>query len=476
MITCLTLRTLTWILIPMFWGQAGQLNGVPLHLPLRDVVVLGVLGFFFTLKAFKIIRSKAVYGWLDVVMFVNILYILFLYMRYPIGVNSIGSDTLGGRAYAEVIFALGGYWILNQVSMSPGLAKIFPLLLCTLSAFFAVIDTITYIFPSTVPVLSKLYSGIDPESYRREQSGEDTDVSEGDVRTVFLADVGTTIINLMSSYLSPLTFINPMYIWRFLGVLIAVLFCLKSGHRITMPAIGVTILMAAYFRKGFAAMVIMILIGFPPFLLLIAGQGHLYKLPETAQRSLCFLPGDWDPDVKLSAEDSTEWRLQMWDIMLHDDRYIHDKVFGDGFGFSREEFERMAAGGGQIEFMETNSPHSGPVSTIRVAGYVGLGLFILLLLACSVRSWRLIRATKGGPFYPFALFTGIQTIYSSFGFVFIFGDFKGDLPNMILEVGILNLMQRSFLAYRRSIEDAPLPPTPIRAVRPLAAMPAPALH
>lgn len=475
-VTCLTMRMQVWLLIPMFWSCAGQLNSVPLHLPLRDLVVGGVLLYFLTLKAFKVARSKATYGWLDAVMFVNVIYIIFVYMRYPIGVNALGSDMVGGRAYAEVAFAFAGYWILNQVSMPAAMAKIFPLLLCAVGTFFAVVDTITYLFPATVPILGKLYSGIDAESFKRELSDQEADVSEGDLRTEFLANVGGTIINLMSSYFSPLTFINPMYIWRFLGILIALIFCLKSGHRITVPAVVFTILMATYFRKGFAAVVIMVLIGIPPLLLIIAGQGRLYNLPESAQRTLCFLPGEWDPGVKLNAQGSTEWRLQMWDIMLHDDKYIQDKVFGDGFGFSREDMIRVALDDSQDNFMAANMPHSGPVSTIRVAGFAGLGLFLILLFACSVRSWRLIRATKGGPFYPVSLFVGIQTIYSSFGFVVIFGDFKNDLPNMILNVGILNLLQKSFDEYRKSIEDAPLPPKPVKAVRPLAPMPAPALH
>ena len=478
-VACLTLRAKMWLLVPMFWACSGQLASAPGHLPLRDLVVGGVVVFFFTLKAFKVIRVKPVYGWLDMIMIVNVLYIIALYLRYPIGVNAFGSEMVGGRPYMDVIFAVGAYWVLNQVMMSPVQAKIFPVLLCIVGGLQALLSTVTYLFPATVPILGKFYNGIDAESYQREQDQDDSGgADEGDERAQYLLNVGPAIINLMTCYLQPLTLINPMYIWRFTAMGLATYFCLKSGHRIALPSVAICVLLTAYFRKGFSAVIIMALIAFPFAVLLIAGQGRLYSLPQTAQRALSFLPGDWDPDVINSAEDSTQWRLQMWDMMLHDDRYIHDKVFGDGFGFTREVLERMATNRSQEDFMLTNSPHSGPVSTIRVGGYVGLGLFLIFLISAAVKSWQLIVATKGTPFYPASLFTGVQTIYAAFGFVFIFGDFKNDILNMILIVGLLNLYSRSFAAYKKNLEDAPPPALPKKAVQPFAPLPipAPALH
>ncbi|HWB58128.1 MAG TPA: hypothetical protein VG733_01490 [Chthoniobacteraceae bacterium] len=474
LLACFWLRTKTWVLILVFWSWSGQLNSVPGHMPVRDLVVGGVVVFFFTLKAFKVIRYRPSYSWLDIIMGLNVLYIIALYLRYPIGVNAFGSENVGGRPYIEIIFALGAYWVLNQVFLMPKRIYWFPFVLCASAIFFFVLDTFTYLVPSTVPILGKLYGGVDAESYRREEAGDDTD--EGDVRTIYLADAGTKLINIMSSYFSPLTFINPMYFWRFLAFFIAIFFCLKSGHRITIPAIAAAILLTTYFRNGIAAVIIMILIAIPPAVVAIAGQGRLYELPHSIQRTLCFLPGEWNPDVLNEAEGSIDWRVEMWDEMMHEDKYIHDKVFGDGFGFTREQLEDMAFGGTQEDFMETNSPHSGPISTIRVSGYVGFGLFVLLLFGCCVRSWRLIRMTKGTKFFPVCLFVGVPTIYSSIGFVFIFGDYKNDILSTILGVGILNILSRSFAAYQRSIEEPPPAPALKKTVQPLAPMPMPALH
>lgn len=475
-ITCFTLRSNIWLLIPMFWICSGQLNSVPGHLPFRDLIVIGAVGYFFTLKAFKVIKTRPKYTWLDIFLWVNLLYVVSLYLRFPVGVNAFGSDIVGGRVYLEIIFAVGGYWVLNQVMITPKQAKIFPLLLCAVSGFLAVVNTITYIFPSTAPTLGKLYGGVDPESYRREESGEA--YNEEDVRTEYLAGVGASMSSLGWTYFSPLTLINPMYIWRFLLMVVAFIFCLKSGHRITMPSMAITLLLAAYFRRGMAAAFIIMLIAIPPAVLVIAGQGTLYELPESAQRTLCFLPGKWDPEVVNSAEDSTDWRLQMWDMMWHDPKYLHNKVFGDGFGFTREELESMAEHGTQEDFLLTNDVHSGPMSTLHAEGCIGLALFLLMFFAAARRAWRLIRGSAGTPFYPSALFVGIGTIYGMFSFVAVFGDIKNDLPNMVLTVGMLNLLTRGLAAYRKSTEPEVQVPILRKTIQPLAPIPvhSPALH
>ena len=65
------------------------------------------------------------------------------------------------------------------------------------------------------------------------------------------------------------------------------------------------------------------------------------NLPWTFQRTLSFLPGNWDPTAVAAAKDSSEWRYEMWSIALSTDKYIHNKLLGDGFGVSRPDYERM---------------------------------------------------------------------------------------------------------------------------------------
>ena len=126
--------------------------------------------------------------------------------------------------------------------------------------------------------------------------------------------------------------------------------------------------------------------------------------------------------------------------------------------------------------MLTNAPHSGPVSTIRVAGYVGLTLFLLLLIGCAIVAWRLIRAAQGTPFAPVSYCVGIGAIWAPFGFTFIFGDYKNNIVDTVLTTGFLNLLWRSLAAHRKTIEEAPTPLPPLKTVHSLAPLPIPALR
>ena len=69
-------------------------------------------------------------------------------------------------------------------------------------------------------------------------------------------------------------------------------------------------------------------------LVMISLVNLVAPLPPNIQRSLSFLPGTWDQRIRDDANESTDWRVEMWIEVLSSDRYIHDKILGDGLGFS----------------------------------------------------------------------------------------------------------------------------------------------
>lgn len=449
-IICLAMRSRIWMLIPLCWTMVGQLNSLPGHLPARDAVVGLVVVFFLTLKAFKMIKVSAVYSWLDMLMAINLLYIASLYMRRPVGVNAFGSDLVGGRPYIEIIFSVAGYWVLNQVRMTLKQTKMLPILCSLVTLSLGLLSAITYFIPPLAPLIGHIYSGVSAESYKREQSGLTS--AEGDSRASFLAGVGVNTFRFWFSYASPLTMINPLYIWRFFGAILAFSLLLKSGHRLTIPSFFMMALLATYFRKGFAGVMIVSLILTPIFFLLVLMQGTLYELPYSAQRTLSFLPGKWDPDVLSEAQGSTQWRLEMWDIVMHEKKYINNKLLGDGFGFTRAQLEDMETEGKQEDFMLLGAVHSGPISAIRVAGYAGLFLFLVFQVGVAVRSWKFIRVAKGTPFFPAALFAGYAMITAPIQFVLIFGDYGNDINDAIMNVAFLNLLTNAFAEYKKDLK------------------------
>ena len=96
-----------WVLIPLAVGFNGMITGLPLGLPLKDLVYVYVFLVFLTLKALKIVRKKQVMGVLDVILALNVIYLGFVFIRNPVGAQ--GLDTDKSYASACCLFCLLGF-------------------------------------------------------------------------------------------------------------------------------------------------------------------------------------------------------------------------------------------------------------------------------------------------------------------------------------------------------------------------------
>jgi hypothetical protein len=217
---------------------------------------------------------------------------------------------------------------------------------------------------------------------------------------------------------------------------------------------------AAYLRRGMQDVVRLSMLFLPAAALLIAGQGTLYELPLSAQRALSFLPGRWDQVAVDDAKGSTEWRMEMWNAMLEGDKYIHNKLLGDGFGFSMADLTAMASYRGRasseelaLDQLVVGGIHSGPISAVRYVGVVGLAIYIGLMIVVAHSSWRLIRRAEGTEYYPLALFLGLPLLWEPFNYIFVFGAFESGLPPLLCSIGMVKMLNHSLDA--QAAQSAP---------------------
>jgi hypothetical protein len=176
-------------------------------------------------------------------------------------------------------------------------------------------------------------------------------------------------------------------------------------------------------------------------LVLTIGQGRVYDLPFSIQRTLSFLPGSWDPVVALDAEASTEGRLSWWKRVI-EENLIQNWWFGDGFGASVIDVELAARSGtGELAFV-TGALHNGPLTAVRYVGVVGLLLFYALMIASAVYACRCVRWCKGTLLQPVAIYLAIQLVWFPINYALIFGAYDGDLPQEIFLVALLRLVMR----------------------------------
>jgi len=196
-------------------------------------------------------------------------------------------------------------------------------------------------------------------------------------------------------------------------------------------------------------------VGLLALVTLVSIQGSVLQLPRTMQRALSWIPGDWDEATVADADQSSRWRFEMWGWAWNDPRIMRDRIWGQGFGLSLDDMNLIASmlttgGGGpnllggsdREQFMITGTLHSGPLSTIKYIGAVGLSIYLTLLCYMAVVATRLCRRAHGTKAFSLSLFVSIPIIYEPFNFVFIFGALEGSYPQTLFWAGLLNMVYR----------------------------------
>ena len=307
-------------------------------------------------------------------------------------------------------------------------------------------------------VLGKIYDGFAPPVYQ----GTVMPTFE---RMIGVVTGGTSLITALCSFFRPLTLINPLRFARSFLFLVGLVLILISGFRSQLLTVAVIFLLASYFQRGWSDVVVSFAGLFFGAVLLILFNALILPLPLSVQRTLSALPGRWDSRAVRDASDSTEWRLQMWKDIPKGTQYIHNRIMGDGFGFSRAELlamERRQFLAGEItqeDSMIIGSFHNGPLSAVRFVGIVGLVLYYILLIYSAVYAWRLIRTAKGSDFFPLALFIGLEIIWEPFNYTLVFGAFDSGFPNALFNAGMLKLIYNSLLKRAETSSKATSAPT-----------------
>ncbi|MBV8533848.1 MAG: hypothetical protein JO207_08600 [Verrucomicrobia bacterium] len=445
----LTLQDRIWILIPIFWYVPGMAGFLPLPFSVRELAVLTASSVFVMFLALRFIRAEARMELLDWIVFLNIGYLVTVFIRNPVGLSAIGSAMVGGRPYFNSLIGFVAFLVLSRVTLKPGLAKILPLFSCAAQVGISLLGALAHYLPATAPLIARIYSGVDVSEYARQVTGsEDSDINRV---TDLLAGSQAGILTLVS-YFPPLSLLSPFYQIRFLCFLAVCTGFGLAGFRDGIAWMAFVFVMSAYLRGGLKKAFLVVFIAALAVFALEGAHNAGVTLPKTAQRALSFLPGNWDADAKEAAEGSSNWRFYMWEVVLSTNTYIHNKLLGDGFGFSSEELQIMEqeqnGGAGfigaaeQESFLIQGAYHSGPLSAVRYVGAVGLLFYLILLVVAAIYAWKLIRRCQGTDYFPIALFVGIPAIYEPLQYTLIFGGFDSGFPTTLFVCGMLKLISK----------------------------------
>jgi hypothetical protein len=437
-----------YLLIPICWGLTGKVGVLPIPFSIAQLVIIASSVYFIADIIFQKRTEKAPFETIDLWIWINLLYIVTVFFRNPVGFAFLGSgERVGGKPYIDIILASMAYLILSRVRITPVYARKFPFWILVVATFTALTGAVALFTPQVGIILGQVYSPFAPTSLV-------LDVKAGETRFGFLGGLGTTLILYVVAQTNPLNLIHFRHLNSLCLYLSGLVMIFLSGFRNAIVSSILYTVLATFMRDRFLGAVKIAFAGIVVILGAIIISFTNIDLPKTAQRALCFLPGNWDPDAVSDAKDSAEWRFEMWEIALTSDKYIHNKIFGDGFGYMRSDYERarliemgytslMEGESRQEMFLLDGDLHSGPVSTIRFVGYVGLALFLPLLYLLMKMAWRLIGYSMQTGYQICVFFYCIPCIILPIFFILVFGDYRSEFVNILMSAGFMKSLQKS---------------------------------
>lgn len=436
LLTCIFLGRKIWLLFILFHA----LN-VPLLRGFGTIELGQALFIGFTAVIFLMRRQPLhiKFGELEIWMLLIAACVVQVYFRNPVGLNIFGAGQVGARPYFVLALAFITGCILGNIVVQPSEIK-----------WYFRLSIIGSILGVALTAL-RLRGGGRAEFVQ----GKQIDDGRTAGRSGSLNSLATSVAQITVSYVSPLrACLHPL--WGMV-ILFSIAAAAGSGFRNSVAGVGLIYLVAIAYRSGFMGVMFSLVSG---ALLIgtLAVVNIAFPLPPNVQRALSPFPGTWEKRYVDAANESTEWRVDMWKEALLTDYWIKNKLLGDGLGFTRQELEMMqsmmeggrglaSSGSGmtaqQESMMLTGGYHSGPVQSVRIVGYVGLVILWLAMIRVAVHAHRLIMRCRGTEWYPLALYTGIPVIVLPIFFTFIFGEYARDASVVFFAYGIIRLLEKN---------------------------------
>jgi hypothetical protein len=348
------------------------------------------------------------------------------------GLHLLGGEVGGGKKYIVLILGVAIYFALTSRRIPREHWK-FYVGLYFLSALPNFISDVFPFLPAPLNYINLLFPpSMDPTA----------GPSVGIVRLGALSNSAVAVFYFMLARHGLRGMFSPTHPFRALVFLLALGLSLLGGFRGVLIA-NLLVLILLFFLEGLhrTRLLPVVLLGAVLMTALLVPFAR--QLPFTFQRSLAFLPLNLDPQVRLDAEGSTEWRLQIWrDLWPRVPNYL---LLGKGYLLTAGDFEMMGSGAlangaaaqmdrGNVSLAISGDYHNGPLSTLIPFGVWGAIALLWVTLAGLRVLYRNFK--YGDPalrtINAFLLAWYVQHYLM---FFFIFGGFEVDIGLFARTVG-----------------------------------------
>jgi len=345
-----------------------------------------------------------------------------------IGLHAFGSEVYGGKKYISLLAGILTYFAFTAQRISPKNARLY----ASLYLLGGVTAFVGDLYPITPSGLHFIYWFFPPSS----SGGNTLDV--GVTRLGGIAGASVAILWWLLAMYGLRGILFGGKFWR--PVLFALTFALSflGGFRLTLFG-NIFIIGMLFFLERLHRTKLLLIFALAGTLGTVAVIPLARHLPFTVQRALAFLPLDISPEARMSADVSTQWRVDMWKALLP--QIPPHLLLGKGYAISMEDFQMMGRGSAfhavdasQQALALAGDYHNGPLSVILPFGIWGVIVFLWLLIAsaramyCNYRYGDESLRTINAFIWAFILLFIFQ-------FLFLFGALNSDLMPLAAMVG-----------------------------------------
>lgn len=446
MVAFFVLRENMWILIPCGVATGFEMRFLPIPFSLGELATLLALGYL--ILAFVVMERRKIQFGPPMILFPLIglcALIGYHWWNAGFGLRVLGSgEYIGGRANFNFLIGIIPYFVIltSGQTVSRRIVSFLPFLIAASYFASSIPFLISTFYPSTTPIIFTLFGEGNLMAFRASTSVVGLEEGGGG-RLGPIGWFGYALQLGLISYYPIQTWLRPGRWWVAGVSIIAFILVALSGYRGYIATFGMLTLFGAFLHLRWKSIWIWLAGGTIAIgMVLIQNAG--FPLPYTVQRSIAFLPGDWDYNVIRSTHDSNNFRETIQEIYWNDFAW-NSPWIGNGFAISMEDLaekEKLENFGTTFEemvrtFILTKSLHEGELSLWDAVGIVGI--FFLLLMSLGIvremyKNRDLIAPAKLTPLTTFAFVSLLVTYVRYFT---VYGRLEVLVPQLCLFSAIL---------------------------------------
>jgi len=310
--------------------------------------------------------------------------------RGGLGFNVLGDEAIGGKRYLWIWVAIVGYFVLISQPIAPRKR----LLYTTLFLIGGWTNAVLQIGPHLGPlagVLNIFFPGTTSTAGPTAFVPGVAFYQDNMERFGGLAAASMAIIFALVARYGLEGTLNLRKIWRPIVLVGGIVACAFGGYRGIIVLVGLTLVLLFYFegllRSRLMPLAVLATIFMAGLIICFSDQ-----FPLPVQRCLAIFPVKISYVARLSAESSSNWRLEMWQALLP--RIPQYLFLGKGLTFDASDMAMYQTFGDQQAMGEVGGGlalasdyHNGPLSIIIPFGIWGVIAFLWFLVASLKVLW-----------------------------------------------------------------------------------------